>query len=110
MHTDLSGERTFLALGRNLLARTALVENNPDEAAAHSAQAVSLLLDSDTPLAEWRVCETAAQLALLRGRAAEADSWLTRSSSTLAHIVSFIDTAEPLRAALLALRDRRNPK
>jgi DNA-binding winged helix-turn-helix (wHTH) protein len=103
----LPGERTFLALGRNLLARIALAENQLEEAAAHSSQALSALGDGDAPLAAWRVHETAAELSLRRGHVSEADSWRSQSGSTLARLASSMDAAEPLRAALLVIRDQQ---
>ncbi len=103
----LPGKRTFLALGRNLPARIALAENNLDEAAAHSGQALAALSGADTPLAAWRVHETAAELSLRQGCAAEAESWRSQSVNTLASLAHSMDAAEPLRAALLAIRDRQ---
>jgi DNA-binding winged helix-turn-helix (wHTH) protein len=102
----LSGERTYLALGRNLLARIALAENNLDEAAKHSALALSVLSEAEAPLAEWRVCETAAELSLRHGSTAAPDPWRVRSLEAVARLASTMDAAEPLRKALLKVRDQ----
>jgi tetratricopeptide (TPR) repeat protein len=100
-----SGERTYLALGQNLLARIALAENNLDEATEHSTLALSVLSEAEAPLAEWRVCETAAELSLRHGSTAAPDPWRMRSMETIARLASTMDAAEPLRKALLQVRD-----
>src|SRR5262249_10925828 len=51
-----SGERTYLALGRRMLAEIALAERNWKQAETAVTQALAVLEGAEAPLAEWRVC------------------------------------------------------
>jgi DNA-binding winged helix-turn-helix (wHTH) protein len=102
----LPGERTYLAIGRSLLAHLALAQDNGGEAAAQVAQAVAELKDLEAPLAEWRVFATAAEVARQRGDTSEAASWRVHALFTLERIARSLDAAEPLHQALLRVKDQ----
>lgn len=78
----LPPNRTYLALGKNLLARIALARSDYGEAEAQLAHAMEALDPIETPLAEWRVFRTAAELANRQGRTEDESAWSARATST----------------------------
>src|SRR5215510_12832303 len=97
-----SGERTYMALGRQTLAEIALAEQDYAKAEAELSHAINAIKDSDTPLAEWRVWQTAARLHATSGRQAEADRDWARSLAILNRLADSLGQDEPLRQMLLA--------
>ena len=59
----------------------------------------------EAPLAEWCVFATAAEVAGRRGDTSEAASWRVHALFTLERMAQSLDTAEPLRHALLRVKD-----
>ena len=95
------GERTYLALGRRMLAEIALTRRKWDEAEAEVAQAIRILEEAEAPLAEWRVYATAARLQDQRRRKAEADQYWTRSAAVLQRLADSLGDKVELRQSLL---------
>ncbi|HEY8505806.1 MAG TPA: hypothetical protein VIL46_14570, partial [Gemmataceae bacterium] len=73
------GERTYLALGRQVLAEIALAGNDWEKAEAELSGALAVVEGAALPLAEWRVCATAAGLHQRRRRKAEAERYRARA-------------------------------
>ena len=63
-----SGQRTYFALAWRQLAAIALAENDPVQAQAELQLSLEALEAGETPLAEWRVVSTAAELSQRLGR------------------------------------------
>jgi DNA-binding winged helix-turn-helix (wHTH) protein/tetratricopeptide (TPR) repeat protein len=106
----LPGERTYLALGLQTLAEVAMVEQssgtasgpNFREAESSITKALAAIDGADAPLAQWRVCLTAAQLYERLGRAADAAHYWKRSAETLRQLDASLDSDDSLRDSLLA--------
>jgi tetratricopeptide (TPR) repeat protein len=69
---SLSGEVTYSARGKMLLAEIAIAEQNHEQAEAELAQAFDVVKRSEAPLIEWHVWWTAAHLHSAKGEHAEA--------------------------------------
>jgi len=95
------GERTYLALGKRLLAEIAFAERKWGQAEAVVSQALAVLEGAEAPLAEWRVCATAAQLHQRRGDKAEAQTYWTRSAAVLKRLADSLSEVPALRHSLL---------
>jgi hypothetical protein len=96
------GERTYLALGKSLLAKIALAEQQWEQAEAELLQALAVLEGVEAPLAAWRVYATAAQLYEQRGRSMEARRYWTRSAAVRTQLADSLGNARELRQSLLA--------
>jgi DNA-binding winged helix-turn-helix (wHTH) protein len=96
------GERTYLALGKSVLAKIALAEQQWELAEAELSQALAVLEGADVPLAAWRVYATAAQLYEQRGRSTEAKRYWTRSAAVCTRLADSLGNARELRQSLLA--------
>jgi DNA-binding winged helix-turn-helix (wHTH) protein/tetratricopeptide (TPR) repeat protein len=96
-----SGERTYLALGRQALAEAALAQRDLPAAERELSEALHALHGFEVPLAEWRVCATAARAELARGRPVKADAYWIRSAAVLDRLaVSLEDDADLHRSFL----------
>jgi len=95
------GERTYLALGQRMLAEIALAERKWEQAEVAVSQALAVLEGAEAPLAEWRVCATAAQLYQRRGDKAEARIYWTRSAAVLKQLADSLSEVPALRESLL---------
>jgi tetratricopeptide (TPR) repeat protein len=95
------GERTYLALGRRMLAEIALIQGKWDEAETELAQAIAVLEGAEAPLAEWRVYETAARLHDQRRRKSEADQCWTHSAVVLQGLADLLGNEAELHHSLL---------
>src|SRR4029079_9964704 len=82
------GERTYLALGHRVLAEIAMAEKDWVEAEAAGSPSLEVIEGAEAPLAEWRVCMTAAQLYEQLGRSAEAAQHSRRSAEVLRKLAS----------------------
>jgi len=102
----ISGQRTYLALGRRQLAAVALAEKSDWEAKAQLQLAFQAMEGAETPLAEWPVLRTAAELAGRRGHADEADALRTRSLECIHRLAASLAGHEPLRRSLLEAFER----
>ncbi len=95
------GERTYLALAHQMLAEIAMAEQRWDEAEIEVSQALAVLEGAEAPLAEWRVCETAAQVYEQLGRTTEAAQHWRRGAKVLNRLADSLGQADPLRQSLL---------
>jgi len=57
----MAGERTYLALGRRVLAEAALAERDGATADRELSDALDAIAEHEAPLAEWKVRATAAR-------------------------------------------------
>jgi tetratricopeptide (TPR) repeat protein len=94
---SLAPERTYLALGRRVLAEVAMAEKDWRRAEAELAQALTVLEDAEAPLAQWRVYATAAQLHARRRRKSEAKSYWARSAAVLHRLADSLGDAGDVR-------------
>ena len=95
------GQRTYLALGRCLLARIAAAEGNPRDSEAQLAQARAALNGAEAPLAEWRVFAASAQTAQRLGRTDDAAACQAQAVASIQRIANSMPGGEPLRQSLL---------
>jgi DNA-binding winged helix-turn-helix (wHTH) protein/tetratricopeptide (TPR) repeat protein len=96
------GERTYLALGKSMLAKIALAEQQWEQAESELSQALAVLEGAEAPLAAWRVYATAARLYAQRGRRTEARQYWSRSAAVCARLADSLGTAIELRQSLYA--------
>ncbi|MGH8613359.1 MAG: hypothetical protein ACREYF_15430, partial [Gammaproteobacteria bacterium] len=123
-------ERTYLALGRRLLAEIAIAEGQWDQAEEEVAQAMSAMngpptpsavwhayglappecsspsASSALPLAAWRVHATAAKLCERQGRPSEAAAFRQQSRAVIQQLADSLDASDPLRGSLIAGHER----
>lgn len=95
-------ERTYLALGYNLLAQVALLEGRTDEAHIRVGEALQIVQQAEVPLAAWRVYTTAAELAAYEGNSDKAEVFTAQGAAAIRSLAASLDEADPLRAPLLA--------
>jgi len=94
---ESSGERTYLALGRCLLTEAALAWHDVATAYREIVEALRSLEGHEAPLAEWRVCATAARCDEARGRRGEAGAHWARSASAIDRLAASLDDEPDLR-------------
>lgn len=94
------GERTYLALAHRTLAEIAMAARQWDEAETEVSLALSTLKGAEAPLAEWRVCATAAQLYEQLGHTTEAADHRRRSAGTLNRLADSLGEGDRLRQSL----------
>jgi DNA-binding winged helix-turn-helix (wHTH) protein len=97
-----SGERTYLALGRQALAETALAQRDLPAVERELSEALHAIHGYEVPLAEWRVCATAARTELARGRRVKADAYWTRSAAVLDRLAASLKDDADLHRSFLA--------
>lgn len=97
-----SGERTYLALGRQGLAEALLAERDVAAARRELSEALHAIDGYEVPLAEWRVCATAARTELARGRRVTADAYWTRSAAVLDRLAASLKDDADLHRSFLA--------
>jgi len=97
-----SGERTYLALGRQALAEAALAQRNLPAAERELSEALHVIDGYEVPLAEWRVFATAARNELARGHQANAHAYWTRSATVLDRLAASLRDDEDLHRSFLA--------
>ena len=95
-----SGERTYLALGRRVLAEVALASRDARSGERELAAAFDALDGREAPLAEWRVCATAARYEQAQGRGARADAHRARSIAVLDRLAASLSDADLRRTFL----------
>jgi DNA-binding winged helix-turn-helix (wHTH) protein len=97
-----SGERTYLALGRQGLAEAALAQRDLADARRELSEALHTIDGYEVPLAEWRVCATAARTELARSHRAAADAYWTRSAAVLDRLAASLKDDASLHRSFLA--------
>lgn len=97
-----TGERTYLALSRRMLAEVALTQENWPQAEVEIVQALAVLEGAEVPLAAWRVYATAARVQQQLGRQAEAHAYWRRSAVVLRRLADTLGDNSALRQSLLA--------
>ncbi len=101
-----SGQRTYFALAWRQLARIALAENDPAQARSELQLALEAMDGVETPLAEWRVLHTAAELAERTGREEDAAAYRARCVACVRALANTLSGHEPLQRSLLQAFDR----
>jgi DNA-binding winged helix-turn-helix (wHTH) protein/tetratricopeptide (TPR) repeat protein len=97
-----SGERTYLALGHHGLAEAAFARRDWPAAERELSAALHAIDGYEVPLAEWRVCATAARAELQRGRRAKADAYWTRSAAVLDRLADSLKDDADLHRSFVA--------
>jgi tetratricopeptide (TPR) repeat protein len=95
-------ERTYLALGRQALAEAALARRDLPAAERELSEALQAVDGYEVPLAEWRVCATAARIELARGRRTNADAYWRRSAAILDRLAASLKDEIDLQRSFLA--------
>ncbi len=96
-----SGERTYMALARHILAEVELAGDNFQAADENLRRAFALMEGRNLPLAEWRVNATAAKLAARRNEAVLADNYLANAARVLSRLAQSLPEHEPMRSGML---------
>jgi hypothetical protein len=78
-----------------------MIERDWDQAETAITRALSVLKGAKAPLAEWRVCATAAQLYERLSRAADAAQHWQRSAEVLSRLADSLGKDHHLRQSLL---------
>jgi len=91
-------ERTYMALAFQTLAEIDIAERNTTGAEAQVKRAMEIIETGEAPLAEWRLCATAARLA----KESEEAAYLWRRSTECLYRLAFsLGDASNLRQSLL---------
>ena len=93
---------TYLALGRLGLAETALAQRDVPTAERELSEALHAIDGREVPLAEWRVCSTAARLDVACGRPARATACRARSAAFLDRLAASLEDDADLHRSFLA--------
>lgn len=99
------GQRTYLALARRQLAEIALAENDLLQAQSELQLSFEAMSGAETPLAEWRVLTTAAELAKRLGRQEDAIEHRARGKACIQVLAASLGPREALRRHLLQAFD-----
>jgi hypothetical protein len=98
----LPPERTYLAIGHQLLAKVAIAEQRWDGAQSELARALEIIEVAEIPLAAWRVYATAADLHYRQGHTSEAEVYWHRGADVIHKLADSLEETDPLRHSLLA--------
>jgi DNA-binding winged helix-turn-helix (wHTH) protein/tetratricopeptide (TPR) repeat protein len=101
-----SGQRTYFALAWRQLARIALAENDPQQAQSAIQLSFEAMQGAETPLAEWRVFTTAAEVADRLGREDDAAAYRARCVECVHGLAGSLGIHEQLRQSLREMFDR----
>jgi len=101
------GERTYLALAHRMLAEIAIATQRWDEAETEISRALAALEGAEAPLAEWRVCATAAKISNQLSDTTEAAQHMRRSAEMLNMLAGSLSEDDPLRQSLLTILGMR---
>jgi DNA-binding winged helix-turn-helix (wHTH) protein/tetratricopeptide (TPR) repeat protein len=96
------GERTYLALGYRGLAEATLGEGDRAKAEREVAESMGVLDGFEAPLAEWRVCATAARVEEARGRQSRAEIYWARGATALDRLATGLKDDGDLYQSFLA--------
>ena len=87
----MAGERTYLALGRRVLAEAALAERDGATADRELSHALDAIAEHEAPLAEWKVCATAARSEEAHGRQPRAQAYWARGVAALDRLATRLE-------------------
>jgi tetratricopeptide (TPR) repeat protein len=96
-----SGQRTYFALGWRQLAEVALAENDLRQAQSEIKFSLEAMQGAETPLAEWRVLATAAEIAERLGRSEEAAGYRAQGLACIHTLASSLSGHDSLRRLFL---------
>jgi hypothetical protein len=96
------GERTYLARAHRTLAEVELAVGRADNAEIELSHALSALGRIEAPLAEWRVCGTAAALGQHLGDGKVAANHRRRRSEVLHRLAGSLEEGDSLHASIMA--------
>ena len=96
------GERTYLALGHQGLAEASLGEGDRERAQHEVAEALVVLDGFESPVAEWRVCATAARVEEARDRRSRAEAFRGRAAAALEQLATCLKDDRELCHSFLA--------
>ncbi len=96
------GERTWLSLGRGILAEIALAERDDARAGRELSQALAALRGVEAPIAGWRVHAAAARLRERQGHTAKAERAWAKSAAILNQLADSLADVPLLHDALSA--------
>jgi hypothetical protein len=97
-----TAERTWQALAWEANARIALAASELERAQDCITKALSAMEGYETPLAEWRVQATAAELSELRGNSGAAKHHRELSRATVLRLAHSLPGDDPLRKTFLS--------
>jgi hypothetical protein len=100
--TSATAERTWQALAWEANARLALRSSDLERAPDCITKALSVMEGYETPLAEWRVQATAAELSELRGHSGAAKHHRELSRATVLRLAHSLPEGDPLRITFLS--------
>lgn len=96
----LPPDPTYSAFGAHLSAEIAMAQGNLDLAEEHIQHAAALLENIESPLAAWKVHETAATLAGRRGHRTLLEAHRTRRTAIIQGLAESLEQNDPLRGFL----------
>lgn len=97
-----TADRTWKALGLELMARIDIVSNDLARAQENLQKAFATMEDHEVPLAGWRVHATAAELRERQGRYEQAEEHRERSAEVIRALANSLAGCEPLQRVFVA--------
>ncbi|MCI0601127.1 MAG: AAA family ATPase, partial [Beijerinckiaceae bacterium] len=98
----LPPERTYVALSHRLFAKIAMAMGELDEAGSQLSLAISIVEQTELPLAAWRVYAAAAEFHMTIAKAEEAANFAHRCENVLRLLADSFDPDDSLRSSLTA--------
>jgi DNA-binding winged helix-turn-helix (wHTH) protein len=108
--TELTADPAMKALALEIQARIAAASGDISRARECVKASLAALKPADPPPAAWRVHWTAALVCQQMGDMAAADFHQTCARAILRRLTDSVDTADPLRQALLEAAERKLPE
>ncbi|MCI0598379.1 MAG: AAA family ATPase [Beijerinckiaceae bacterium] len=97
----LPPERTYLALSHRLFAKIAMAEGGLEEARTQLSRAVSIVEQTELPLAAWRVYATAAEFHESVAELEKAARFMCRCEKVISSLANSFDREDALRSSLI---------
>jgi DNA-binding winged helix-turn-helix (wHTH) protein/tetratricopeptide (TPR) repeat protein len=95
-------EQTYLAHSHRLSAKIAMAEGRTEEAKIQLSRAISIVEQSDVPLAAWRAYAAAAQFHDCAGEIGQADKFRRRCDNVIRSLAATLDQNDELRSSLIS--------
>ncbi len=99
---ERSGERSYLSLGRRLLARISATEDNHRRARQEISEALAAIEGIEAPMAEWQVCASAARIEGSNGGGGESRALIARSARSIDRLAASLDRFPVVRRTFLS--------